>query len=201
MVSKAGKGTIITVCDCVSAHVKRLADDAEGKGYPDLLTRRLLRRISDFHANSGGPIPPICALVDFDPDGIGIMSTYKYGSAALPHENMELVVPSMQWLGPKSHDVATVLEMKGDAGLLRLTSRDRWRAIRMLGRGVLAEHGLDFGWRRELQVMLLLNFKAEIEMLSQYPYEFEHYLDAGLDDARRNMQVVLPTRSERPDWL
>lgn len=49
----------------------------QGKGYPDLSTVQLLRRLADQF-----PRARIYALVDADPHGIGILSVYAYGSKA-----------------------------------------------------------------------------------------------------------------------
>ncbi|KAL5313601.1 hypothetical protein ACEPPN_018022 [Leptodophora sp. 'Broadleaf-Isolate-01'] len=134
--SQAGRGIIITA-----------------KGYPDIQSRQFLHLLSTYH-----PTIPIFALVDFDPDGLGIMSTYKHGSQALSHE-LNLAVPSVQWLGVRSRDF---LGKGADArGMLKLTARDRRIALRMLG----WDEEKDTEWRRELQVMLLLNVKAEIQIL------------------------------------
>lgn len=46
-------------------------------------------------------------------------------------------------------------------GLLRLTKRDRRIAGKMLERDMCGEEE----WRRELQTMLVLNVKAEIQVL------------------------------------
>lgn len=43
-------------------------------------------------------------MVDFDPDGIGIMRTYKLGSQALRHEE-NVTAPGILWLGVKSCDI------------------------------------------------------------------------------------------------
>ncbi|KAH7330466.1 Spo11/DNA topoisomerase VI subunit A [Rhexocercosporidium sp. MPI-PUGE-AT-0058] len=134
--SEAGKGILVTA-----------------KGYPDIQTRQFLHLLSTHH-----PTVPIYALVDFDPDGLGIMSTYKHGSQALSHE-INLAVPSLQWLGVRSRDF---LGKEADIrGLLRMTARDRRIALRMLERGEESDEGR----RRELQVMLMLNIKAEIQIL------------------------------------
>ncbi|CAG8961776.1 hypothetical protein HYFRA_00006319 [Hymenoscyphus fraxineus] len=138
--SLAGKGIIITA-----------------KGYPDIQTRQFLHLLSTQHASC-----PIFALVDFDPDGLGILSIYKHGSAALAHEP-NLAVPSIQWLGVRSHDfLHEELDLQG---LLRLTSRDRRIAGKMLGKKMFEEEGCESECRRELQVMLMLNVKAEIQIL------------------------------------
>lgn len=88
------------------------------------------------------------------------MSTYKHGSKALAHEN-NLVVPSIHWLGIRSSDF-----LEDDTlgqGLLTLSKRDRDVAKKMLARHDIEQR--DREWRRELQTMLMLNMKAEIQIL------------------------------------
>lgn len=137
--SLEGKGVLITA-----------------KGYPDIQTRQFLHLFCAKY-----PDIPIFALVDFDPDGIGIMSTYKHGSIALAHET-NLAVPSMKWVGVRSCDF---LSIANDLqGLLGLTARDRRIAMKMLEKNV-ADAEMDVEWKRELQVMLMLNIKAEIQIL------------------------------------
>ncbi|TAQ87210.1 hypothetical protein B7494_g4466 [Chlorociboria aeruginascens] len=153
--STAGNGILITA-----------------KGYPDIRTRQFLCLLSMEH-----PTIPILALVDFDPDGIGIMSTYKYGSIALAHENKTLTAPGIRWLGIGSYDIAH--EESSKVGLLKLTSRDRRIATRMLGKETFSEEGMEMEWRRELQVMLLMNLKAEIQILGNGE-ELESWLNGKL---------------------
>ena len=136
----------------------------QAKGYPDLLTRRFLHLLSTFKDSDHHP-PPIYAFTDFDPDGIAIMSTYKHGSWNLSHESAQLIVPRLQWLGIQSEDVMIDRDCKG---LLRLSGRDRRKAIKMLENSpVFRDDGGEVEWRREIQVMLMLNVKAEMEMLGE----------------------------------
>ena len=96
------------------------------------------------------------------------MSTYKHGSLKLSHENAALNVSSMQWLGIQSRDVLAGNGQDEYSGLLKLTARDRKKAADMLERSeVLQEGRAEKEWRRELQVMLMLNFKAEMEILAE----------------------------------
>lgn len=106
------------------------------------------------------------------------MSTYKYGSTAFSHQN--LTVPSIRWLGVQSADIIPSEDFE-KVGLLRLSGRDRRLASRMLGRGVFQKGGV--GWRRELQVMLMLNCKAEIQILSSEDPGLEGWLNIKLVDA------------------
>jgi meiotic recombination protein SPO11 len=86
------------------------------------------------------------------------MSTYKHGSMNLAHET-NLAVRSIQWLGVRSCDF--LHQTEGDVqGLLKLTARDRKVALKLLGKRIS-----DGDWRRELQIMLILNVKAEIQIL------------------------------------
>lgn len=96
------------------------------------------------------------------------MSTYKHGSLKLSHENANLNVPSIQWLGVQSRDVLAGSGHGEYSSLLRLSARDRKKAADMLERNeVLQEGGTEEEWRRELQVMLMLNVKAEMEVLAE----------------------------------
>lgn len=178
----------------------------QAKGYPDLDTRRFLH---DLHTQ--WPQIPMHVLVDFDPDGIAIMRTYKHGSLGLRHEQ-NVTVPGLSWLGIKSGDVLdgprgsssiashissnpssqtlinslpssqtpasqssassgqtmTVpvpLLYIGDKNARPLTARDRKKAISILR---LLAHQQDqdaeeMELTRELQVMMALNMKFEIQ--------------------------------------
>jgi meiotic recombination protein SPO11 len=152
---------------------------AQAKGYPDLASRTFLRHLSDIM-----PDTPMFALVDFDPDGIAIMSTYKYGSQRLAHEDVAhkgtpgLKLPDLQWLGVQSHHISRTPVDEGGTetaaladlqGLMRLTARDRSKAQRMLEWDICAEDGPETVWRTELQRMLMLNVKAEMQILDELP--------------------------------
>ena len=63
------------------------------KGYPDVNTRILLKRIETELKK------PIYIIVDADPHGVEIMFTYKYGSMLKIHNSQHLAVPSIEWIG------------------------------------------------------------------------------------------------------
>ncbi|KAJ0161900.1 Meiotic recombination protein rec12 [Colletotrichum tanaceti] len=139
-----------------------------GKGYPDLATKQFLHLIHDAR-----PELPILALVDYDYDGIAIMRCYSHGSRGHAHER-NTVVPSMAWLGIKSGDLAPRQE-EGSDGSQRplgpnlfdhsssITRKDRKSAARLIGEIDEDGTGYDIDCRRELQVMLFLGVKAEIQ--------------------------------------
>jgi meiotic recombination protein SPO11 len=151
----------------------------QAKGYPDVASRVFLRRIAD-----QTPHVRMYALVDFDPDGIAILSTYKYSSYRLAHEDVAptgtpgLGLPNIRWLGVKSHHMSRTpvgdsdtgaSEMPELLGLMKLTARDRLKAMRMLEWDLCAADGPEQEWRQELQSMLMLNVKAEMQILDELP--------------------------------
>ena len=130
------------------------------------------------------------------------MSTYKHGSDTLSHENGELVVPLLQWLGVKREDVIQTshdLTPEGDTGvargILRMTRRDRTKVAAMLERGVCAESGSEAEWRRELQSMLMTNIKAEIQLLENRPDGLVGWLKTKLARYRTAMESNRATAS------
>lgn len=64
--------------------------------------------------------------------------------------------------------------------LLRLSLRDRRRAVGMMKRNDLKGSGQDKEWRRELQVMLMLGLKAEMELLGNRKKGLEAWVERKL---------------------
>ncbi|KDE08955.1 hypothetical protein MVLG_01045 [Microbotryum lychnidis-dioicae p1A1 Lamole] len=124
-----------------------------GKGYPDMATRHLLKKLS-----VDMPHTPIMALVDADPHGIEILATYACGSRSLRHEKEELVIDRMEYIGVK-HDDLHNSNIDRD-NLIELSARDRKKALNLLKRADLKDD-----WRRELQHTLHRGYKAEIEII------------------------------------
>lgn len=165
------------------------AHDSQAKGYPDVASRSFLRHIAN-----QAPHVPMYALVDLDPDGIAILSTYKYGSYRLAHEDVALgdapglSLSNVHWLGLRRQQMnKTLLEVNGTIpelqGLMKLTARDRTKAMRMLEWDLCAEDGPEQDWRHELQTMLVLNIKAEMQILDELPGGLVSWLSKGLNKA------------------
>ncbi|PHH65651.1 hypothetical protein CDD81_1737 [Ophiocordyceps australis] len=159
------------------------------KGYPDLNTRLFLHMI-----HQQRPEIPILVLADFDPDGLGIFRCYRFGSEALAHEASACNL-KVRWLGIKSHHIQSMTTLhrarpfgSSMAGhehaaasrisissihcrepVSMLTMRDR-RTIRC-ALASIARQDLDdvelVELRRELQVMLMMAVKAEIQWLDE----------------------------------
>lgn len=116
------------------------------------------------------PLVPMFAVVDYDPDGVAIFSTYTSGSQSLGHEE-NATVPDLIWLGPQSQDVMALSRTTSPRNSahkpLVLTRSDRRKATRLLGRLAQAasDSQNDSIVRHELQMMLYLNIKSEIQMM------------------------------------
>ncbi|KAF5867196.1 endodeoxyribonuclease [Aspergillus alliaceus] len=122
------------------------------------------------------------ALVDSDPDGMAIMSTYKYGSMAHTSQNGRLNITRLRWLGLRTSEVVTGASNNDDEALIRLTARDRKKIITMLSNNpVWMEEGPELEWRAELQQMLMLNLKAEIEILYDRDGGLEGWVDRKME--------------------
>ena len=119
------------------------------------------------------------------------MSTYKYGSFKLSHENAGLKTPSIQWLGIRAGSVLAGNGQDDYHGLLTLSARDRKKAVDMLERmESLQEFGTEEEWRRELQVMLMLNVKAEMEVLAEREGGVKRWVDEKLLESVANLHTA-----------
>lgn len=98
-VSRAGSGILVTVRLCDLFYSNNADNYTQGKGYPDLATRKFLATI-----HSVWPRLLMFALVDFDPHGISVLRTYQYSSQRLDHEERTKVF-GLRWLGIRSSDV------------------------------------------------------------------------------------------------
>ncbi|KAK6137426.1 hypothetical protein DH2020_028849 [Rehmannia glutinosa] len=104
---------------------KRLAEDRifnqipciliTAKGYPDIGTRLLLHRMSrEF------PELPILGLVDWNPAGLAILCTFKFGSVAMGLEAYRYAC-NVKWLGLRKDDIEQLIP---EESLVPLKPRD-----------------------------------------------------------------------------
>ncbi|RPA89889.1 DNA topoisomerase IV, alpha subunit, partial [Choiromyces venosus 120613-1] len=134
-----------------------------GKGYPDLNTRSLLLLLRE------KGVERVSALVDFDPDGVEIAGTYKFGSTLLAHERV--AVSGVEVIGVLSQDVVSLITAVAPASgggggggsrvvVATLTPRDRKKALALLTRPWISTTPL---WKVEIQRMLFWGIKCEVE--------------------------------------
>lgn len=127
------------------------------KGYPDIATRFLLHRIS-----RNFPKLPILALVDWNPAGLAILCTFKFGSIGMGLEAYRYAC-NVKWLGMRGHD----LELIPEPSLVPLRPRDLQIAKSLNSSGILPET-----YREELARMVQSGKRAEIEALYFHGYDF-----------------------------
>uniref|UniRef100_A0A1D1YDQ0 DNA topoisomerase (ATP-hydrolyzing) n=1 Tax=Anthurium amnicola TaxID=1678845 RepID=A0A1D1YDQ0_9ARAE len=143
-----------------------------GRGYPDVSTRRFLRYLVEKLCL------PVYCLVDCDPYGFDILTTYRFGSMQMAYDAKLMCVPEVRWLGvfPSDHEKYNL----PDRCLLPLTPEEKKKTEAMLLRCYLHKEAPD--WRLELERMLQKGVKFEIEALSVTSFSFlsDEYIPAKI---------------------
>lgn len=144
----------------------------QGKGYPDLATQRFVRACANYRSpqtiSTQRYRPVVLGLFDCDPDGIKILDVYRNGSKNLAHEKA-YHVPEMRWLGLRPSD--QFAPGQNDTATIALTAHDLSKIKSMLVADVESpvNTGLGGECRSALQLMKLLNRKAEMQILEDLP--------------------------------
>ncbi|XP_012071023.1 meiotic recombination protein SPO11-1 isoform X1 [Jatropha curcas] len=143
-----------------------------GRGYPDIPTRRFLRLLLEKLCL------PVYCLVDCDPYGVDILTTYRFGSLQMAYDVKFLRVPEIRWLGafPSDSEAYSLPQHC----LLPLTAEDKRRTESMLLRCYLQREVPQ--WRLQLEKMLQRGVKFEIEALSVHSLSFlsEQYIPSKI---------------------
>ncbi|CAL5010245.1 unnamed protein product [Urochloa decumbens] len=127
------------------------------KGYPDLATRFILHRLSQTFPNT-----PIFALVDWNPAGLAILCTYKYGSISMGLESYRYAC-NVKWLGLRGDD----LQLIPESAFQELKPRDL-----QIAKSLLSSKFLQECHRAELTLMVETGKRAEIEALYSHGFDF-----------------------------
>ncbi|KAL0393593.1 UNVERIFIED_CONTAM: Meiotic recombination protein SPO11-2 [Sesamum latifolium] len=128
------------------------------KGYPDIGTRLLLHRMSrEF------PGMPILGLVDWNPAGLAILCTFKFGSIAMGLEAYRYAC-NIKWLGLRKDDIEDLIP---EDSLIPLKPRDH-----QIGKGLASSEILQDNYKEELAAMIQSGYRAEIEALYFHGYDF-----------------------------
>ena len=141
-----------------------------GGGQPPRGVRRLLWRMRHELGL------PVYVLVDNDPWGYYIYSVVKQGSINLAFESQRIAVPDAKFIGMSSFD-AEKYEIP-PAVSIRINDRDIRRAKEIRGYPWFATKP----WQREIDRMLKLGVKLELEALSAKDFSFitEQYMPRKL---------------------
>lgn len=132
---------------------------------PDLSTRSFLHLLeTQLRASKQSlqRVLPMLCLVDFDPHGLEILTTYKFGSSAMGRANQSLTVSSMRWLGIHSSDFA-----HDEPCLIPFTPQDQVKLEAILSRPLTSRMDDSQSWTVEILKMQTMQLKAEIEVLAE----------------------------------
>ncbi|KAF7828223.1 meiotic recombination protein SPO11-2 [Senna tora] len=127
------------------------------KGYPDIATRFLLHRLS-----LAFPDLPILALVDWNPAGVAILCTFKFGSVGMGLEAYRYAC-NVKWLGLRGDD----LQLLPEQSLVPLKPKDLQIAKSLMSSEILQEN-----YKEELALMVQSGKRAEIEALHYHGYNY-----------------------------
>ncbi|XP_028077335.1 meiotic recombination protein SPO11-2 isoform X1 [Camellia sinensis] len=141
--------------DCVYNQIPSILITA--KGYPDIATRFLLHRISKTF-----PDLPIFGLVDWNPAGLAILCTFKFGSIGMGLEAYRYAC-NVKWLGLRRDD----LELIPEQSFMPLKPKDVQIAKSLASSEILQDN-----YKEELAVMVQSGKRAEIEALYFHGYDF-----------------------------
>nr|GME00458.1 meiotic recombination protein SPO11-2 [Ipomoea batatas] len=128
------------------------------KGYPDIATRFLLHRMSRQFSSI-----PILGLVDWNPAGLAILCTFKYGSIGMGLEAYRYAC-NVKWLGLRKDDIEKLVP---EESLVPLKQRDVQIAKSLISSEILQDN-----YKEELAVMVESDRRAEIEALYFHGYDF-----------------------------
>jgi DNA topoisomerase-6 subunit A len=148
-----------------------------GGGQPPRGVRRLMWRMHNELKL------PVYVLVDNDPWGYYIYSVVKQGSINLAFESQRMAIPAARFIGMSSFDMEKFDIPK--AVTISLTDQDIRRAKEILNYPWFGrKKGRIYPWRNEINHMLKLGVKLELEALSAKDFSFitETYLPAKLKD-------------------
>ncbi|CAJ1971504.1 unnamed protein product [Sphenostylis stenocarpa] len=129
---------------------------------------------------------PVYCLVDCDPHGFDILTTYRFGSMQMAYDTKHLRVPDIHWLGAFPSDseryfVPNQCLLPLTAEVLLIFLLDKRKVEAMLLRCYLQREVPQ--WRLELKLMLQKGVKFEIEALSVHALSFlsESYIPSKIE--------------------
>ncbi|KAE8055405.1 hypothetical protein FH972_012245 [Carpinus fangiana] len=141
--------------DCIFNQIPSILITA--RGYPDIATRFLLHRLS-----WAFPHLPILALVDWNPAGLAILCTFKYGSIGMGLEAYRYAC-NVKWMGLRGDD----LQLISEQSMVPLKQRDL-----QIAKGLMSSEILQENYREELAVMVERGQRVEIEALYFHGYDY-----------------------------
>ncbi|KAA8520873.1 hypothetical protein F0562_011546 [Nyssa sinensis] len=141
--------------DCIFNQIPSILITA--KGYPDIATRFLLHQFS-----KAFPELPILGLFDWNPAGLAVLCTFKFGSIGMGLEAYRYAC-NIKWLGLRRDD----LHLMPEESLVPLKPRDLQIAKSLVSSEILQDN-----YKEEVATMVESGQRAEIEALYFHGYNF-----------------------------
>ncbi|KAG5685014.1 hypothetical protein PVAND_014217 [Polypedilum vanderplanki] len=157
------------------------------KGYPDVNTRVLLRKIINKMKI------PVYIIVDADPYGIEIMCTYKYGSLELVNHSEQLALSkNIEWIGIHPSDIETLNIVYND-----MTAADLKKVNDLMQRPYMNPQ-----LERELVHMKNRKQKAEIESIYDYSVDYliQDYIPRKISTISTLMETLTQEVSDAKEF-
>ncbi|KAL6549923.1 hypothetical protein OROMI_020411 [Orobanche minor] len=150
-----------------------------GRGYPDIGTSLCIYSKGDYRNVMGNfempnrlllhqmsrefPELPILGIVDWNPAGLAILCTFKYGSVTMGLEAYRYAC-NIKWLGLRKDDIEQFVP---EESLIPLKPRDHQIAKSLASSEILQDN-----YKEELAAMIGSEQRAEIEALYFHGYDF-----------------------------
>ncbi|XP_015084761.1 meiotic recombination protein SPO11-2 [Solanum pennellii] len=128
------------------------------KGFPDIATRFLLHRICRMFPNL-----PVLGLVDWNPAGLAILCTFKFGSIGMGLEAYRYAC-NVKWLGLRKDDINQLIP---EECLVPLKPRDL-----QIAKSLMSSEILQDSYKEEVAAMIQSGRRAEIEALYCHGYDY-----------------------------
>jgi len=182
-----------------------------GKGYPDLATRALV------HALHTELRLPVYGLCDCNPHGIGVLQTYRRGSARMGLDGADRYGVPIQWIGLRPSQVCALRSSSSSSSseglppqtFQSLTALDRKKISRLAeeGSAFVSDDGITSQCRRyrrqELALMEETGVKAELESLHWlgmgYMCKWLERIVLGHEKAQAQLQLRLQEEEEEEE--
>jgi meiotic recombination protein SPO11 len=148
-----------------------------GKGQPDVATRMFLKKLKT-QLNI-----PVLALMDSDPSGLKILSVFMSGSKNMSFDSASLTTGDIKWLGVRPSDLNRY--RLPEQCRLDMTEYDIRTAQELLREDFIQKNP---EWVKELELMLKMKKKAEIQALSAFGLQYITH-------------EYLPRKLEKGDWV
>ncbi|KAF3628683.1 Meiotic recombination protein SPO11-2 [Capsicum annuum] len=163
-----GKLTMGTDARYIIMVEKRLAEDRvfnqipciliTAKGFPDIATRFLLHRMCKMFPNL-----LVLGLVDWNPAGLAILCTFKFGSIGMGLEAYRYAC-NIKWLGLRKDDINQLIPKEC---LVPLKPRDL-----QIAKSLMSSEILQDSYKEEVAAMVQSGRRAEIEALYCHGYDY-----------------------------